>query len=163
MLPVLFNSVKYVVDSDALINLFRHYPQDIFKQLWINFDVLIKNGNIISSSEVLKEIGGRTDALSKWAKRNGVIFIKPSSVELDAVKDILAIPEFQSIIKPNPSTAEKPIADPFIIAQAKCRDCILVTDEKLKQNKIRIPNVCEHYGIGYLNLHDFFREEKWSF
>lgn len=159
------DTARYVLDSSALIDLFRHYPKDIFKRLWDNFDEMTKNGHFISSSEVFKEIGNKTDDLSKWAGKNKPIFYKPSVHELTVVSNILAIPEFQRIIAPNPQTAEKAQADPFIIAQAKIRNCKLLTNEKFKTNKIRIPNVCEdsRFNVKYVNLHEFFRAERWIF
>jgi hypothetical protein len=157
------NNIRYIFDSDALINLFLHYPTDIFKQLWTNFDDLLKTHTIISSSEVFKEIGGKENELGKWAKQNKAIFLKPTMAELVIVQSIFQVPHFQNNIKPTPSTAVTPQADPFIIAQAKNHNCTLITDEKYKPNAAKIPNICNHFKVTHANLHGFFRAEGWSF
>ena len=49
--------MKYVFDSDSLINLFRHYYPERFPTLWEKFDALVSGGELISVREVYNEIG----------------------------------------------------------------------------------------------------------
>jgi hypothetical protein len=38
-----------------------------------------------------------------------------------------------------------------------------VTEEKLKPNAAKIPNVCAHFQIPCINLERFMRDQNWSF
>jgi len=51
-------------------------------------------------------------------------------------------------------------ADPFVIAQAKVHNAIVVTHERLvppESNKVKIPNVCERFDVKYTNLYTMMR------
>ena len=151
---------KYVFDSGPFINL-KNYPADVFSSLWTNLTQLIKDGEIVSSSEVLKEIGNYDDEIADWAKTNKQIFIKPSIEEQILVQQILA--KHPDLVKEEAILLGKPYADPFVIAQAKSHNCTLVHSEKLKPNAHKIPNVCQDFDVKEISLFEFFRKEKWTF
>lgn len=151
---------KYVFDSGPFIGL-KNYPPDVFSSLWSNFSQLIQDGNIISSSEVLREIENYDDEIAEWAKLNRQIFIKPTIEEQILVQQILA--KHPDLVKEEAILLGKPYADPFVIAQAKSHDCILVHSEKLKPNAHKIPNVCQDFNVAEIALFEFFRRERWNF
>ncbi len=39
----------------------------------------------------------------------------------------------------------------------------VVTLERLKPNAVKIPNICEHFKIAYLDLERFMEKEGWVF
>ena len=142
---------------------------DIFKGIWNNFDLLVKKKSLISSKEVFKEISKRDDELTRWGKRHIGIF-KPINIDIiQKVKEILGkFPQLADINKTTPN------ADPFLIALALepipqrtlipiIKKKIIVTQEKLKENKINIPSVCKFYRIECINLLELFRKERWTF
>lgn len=151
---------KYIFDSGPFIDL-KNYPPDVFSSLWSNFSQLIKDGDIISSSEVFKEIKDYDDEIAEWAKLNKQIFIKPTIEEQILVQQILA--KHPNLVKEEAILLGKPYADPFVIAQAKAHNCTLVHSEKFKPNAHRIPNVCKDFGVTEISLFEFFRREKWNF
>jgi len=151
---------KYVFDSGPFIGL-KNYPPDVFSSLWSNLSQLIQDGNIISSSEVLREIENYDDEIAEWAKLNKQIFIKPTIEEQLLIQQILA--KHPDLVKEEAILLGKPYADPFVIAQAKSHNCILVHSEKLKPNAHKIPNVCQDFGVAEIALFEFFRKEKWNF
>ncbi|MDI6752343.1 MAG: DUF4411 family protein [bacterium] len=71
----------YVFDSDAFINLFKHFYLNRFPSLWEKFNQLVKEGVIISVREVYNEIGEYGDRLSQWANDNRHLFQQPSPEE----------------------------------------------------------------------------------
>ncbi len=156
----LFNTSKYIFDSGPFIDL-KNYPIDIFTTLWDNILQMIKNGDIISSSEVLRELENYDDEIATWAKTQKKIFKKPSINEIETVKIILA--KHPDLVKQENVLSGKPYADPFVIAQAKHNNCILVHREKYKPNAHKIPNVCQTFNVKEISLFDFFRLEKWKF
>ncbi|MBI1802160.1 MAG: DUF4411 family protein, partial [Chloroflexi bacterium] len=42
------------------------------------------------------------------------------------------------------------------------QSCV-VTDELLKPNAAKIPNVCAHFGVACLTLEGFMETENWTF
>ena len=74
--------MKYVFDSDSLINLFRHYYPERFPTLWKKFDALVSGGKFISVREVFKEIVSREDSLSIWAKKQKMRLKSPMSANI---------------------------------------------------------------------------------
>ena len=151
----------YVFDTGPFIDL-KNYPRDIFTSLWDSFEKMINEGSIISSNEVFRELEKQDDEITSWAKINRKIFLKPTIEEQNFVQQILA--KHPNLVKPASILSGNPEADPFVIAQAKAHDCILVHREKSKPNSHKIPTVCADFGVKEIyTIQEFFRKEKWSF
>lgn len=151
---------KYIFDSGPFIDL-KNYPDDVFTTLWNNFTQMIKNGEIISSSEVFRELEDYDDEIAEWAKAHKKIFIKPTLDEQKEVQEILA--KHPGLVKNEAILLGKPYADPFVIAQASSHRCVLVHNEKFKPNAHKIPNVCKSFGVTEISIFEFFRREQWKF
>jgi hypothetical protein len=156
--------MKYIFDSGPLIDLFRHYYPERFPSLWQRFYSLVSDGKIISVREVYNEIQVKEDALAYWAKEQKDTLFLPSTVnELQFVSKIFQIRHFQTMIRKQEQLQGKPVGDPFVIARAKIFDCPVVTTEVFKDNAAKIPNVCKHFSIPYINLEGFMQQEGWVF
>lgn len=153
----------YIFDSNVLINLFRNFYRRRFPSLWEKFDAYVESGQIVSVREVFNEIEGRDDKLSEWVKLNRSIFAQPSLEELAFVAEIFTVSHFQMLVRTEERLKGKPVADPFVIAKAKITQGCVVTDELLKPNAAKIPNVCKHFGVQYLDLEGFMEKENWTF
>lgn len=153
----------YVLDSGPLIVLFRHYYPARFPSLWQKFDALVAEQKIVSVREVFKEIIVHEDRLSRWTKQNRKFFTLPTPEELGFVTDVFRIPHFQTLIKKKERLQGSPVADPFVIAKAKIVGGCVITQEKKKKNAAQMPNVCEHFGIPYMDLERFMEMENWTF
>jgi hypothetical protein len=151
---------KYIFDSGPFIDL-KNYPGDVFFSLWENFTQMINDGEIISSSEVFRELEDYDDEIAAWAKQNKNVFFKPSLEEQAQVQKILE--KHPDLVKEEAILLGKPYADPFVIAQAILHNCVLVHSEKIKPNAHKIPNVCKTFNVEETNLFEFFRREKWKF
>jgi hypothetical protein len=151
---------KYIFDTGPFIDL-KNYPGDVFSSLWENFTQMINDGEIISSSEVFRELEDYDDEIAAWAKQNKSVFIKPSLEDQAQVIKILE--KHPDLVKEEAILLGKPYADPFVIAQAKQHNCVLVHSEKFKPNAHKIPNVCKTFNVEETNLFEFFRREKWKF
>jgi len=151
--------MKYVFDSDSLINLFRHYYPERFPTLWEQFDALVLKGKLISVREVFNEIGSSEDSLGTWAKeQKNILFLESTVEELKFVSEIFQVLHFQAMIRKQERLKGKPVADPFVIARAKISGACVVTQEKKTENAAKIPNVCDHFGIRCINLEGFMEE-----
>ena len=155
----------YVFDSGPLIDMFRHYYRERFPSLWKHFDQMIEDSRITSTREVFNELTGAEDTLANWCKMNRPkVFVTPTIEELDVVKKILSVPHFQAMIRKKAHLQGKPVADPFVIARAKCLEngCV-VTTEKHTPNAAKIPNVCEYFQVEWTDLEGFMESEQWRF
>lgn len=161
----------YVIDSSSFIELNWRYPIDVFPSLWKNIEGLIKKGLLISPKEVLKELSVMDDSLKKWATKQKGLFKELNENQIKIVKEILK--KYPSLAK---SDNEFPSADPFIIALAieLKRDAqktltpttkrrIIVTEERLRGQRIKIPFVCQDYGLECMNIIEMCRAEGWKF
>jgi hypothetical protein len=56
-------------------------------------------------------------------------------------------------------------ADPFVIALARIKDATVITGERSSgtRERPRIPNVCDHFGIGHRTLLQLIRDKGWTF
>jgi predicted nucleic acid-binding protein len=158
--------MKYVFDSDSLIDLFRHYYPERFPTLWKQFEVLVSGEKLISVREVFNEIGSSEDRLGKWVKeKKRTLFLKPTVEEFQFVGRIFRAKRghFQAMIRKQERLKGKPVADPFVIARAKALSAYVVTQEKKTDNAAKVPNVCEHFEIPCDNLEGFMKKENWKF
>jgi hypothetical protein len=156
--------MKYVFDSDSLIDLFKHYYRERFPTLWENFDALVSGGKLISVREVFNEIGSNEDSLASWAKeQKSTLFLESTVEELRFVAEIFQVQHFQAMIRKQERLKGKPVADPFVIARAKILNACVVTQEKKTDNAAKIPNVCDHFGIPCIDLEGFMEKENWIF
>ena len=157
--------MMYVFDNASLRRLCENYYPARFPSLWERFDKLVSSGRVVSVREVYKEIErwNPTRKLVQWAKNHKDLFASPSPEELEFVSQIFHIKHFQTLIERKSILQGTPVADPFVIAKAKIADGIVVTEEQLKENAAKIPNVCAHFSIDCMNLEEFMEREGWQF
>ncbi len=156
----------YIVDSNFFIQAHRaYYPIDVIQSFWTKVKQLANEGKIKSIDKVKTEIYSHEDELKVWCEENlpDDFFLDTSST-LDDYAEIvvwansmsdfyrpLAIQEFLSA----------DLADPWLVAYAKANGCTIVTYEKSEPNRksrIKIPEVCNQFGVKYLNTVDLLRE-----
>ena len=158
----------YIIDTSSLVELNKNNPQDVYPGPWKKIEALAKSGRLVAPKEVFNEIQEIDDTLARWAKNQKKIFIPPTPKQINLVKDILE--KYPAIIKIN----RKYDADPWVIALAieLASDPqtslftikrIVVTEEKIRGNRIRIPFVCQDYEIEAIDILDMFRAEEWKF
>ena len=153
----------YVFDSSSFFELNSFYPT-VFPAVWKKIDAAAASQVLLSTREVLAEIEeGDTDTVLAWTKKNKSIFSTPSAKETAFVAKILAVPHFQQLIGRKAQQRGTPVADPFVIACAKVKEGTVVTEERLKPNAAKIPNVCGHFNISCMNLEGFMKAQGWSF
>jgi hypothetical protein len=158
----------YIIDTSSLIELNKHNPMDIYQTPWKKMNALVKSGRLFAPREVLDEINRFDDVLAEWAKDNNKMFIDPSEQQIKITKEILK--KYPSLIKKGKRYA----ADPWVIALAieMIRSPqktlieikrIVVTEEKIRGNRVRIPYVCQEYTVEAIDILDMFRREGWKF
>lgn len=158
----------YIIDTSSLIELNKHNPMDVYPGVWQKLEQLIKDGRLLAPKEVFHEIGNIDDQLQTWSKTQSRLFVEPTPKQIEIVKDILE--KYPALININ----RKYDADPWVIALANelitspqmtlfTIKRIVVTEEKLRGDRIKIPFVCQEYDIESLDIIGMFREEGWKF
>lgn len=149
---------KYCFDTNAFIEPWnKHYRPSLLPAFWDKLDLLIHDGRVICPFEVYEEILKRDDSLASWIKKRKDVLVRPYTQDLQQkVRDILQL--FPKLIKVQKNQS---MADPWVIAQAMVDGAIVVTKEIAGFNTdIRIPNVCTHFQIEFINEFDFAQREN---
>jgi len=160
--------VIYIIDTSSLIELNKHNPMDIYQTLWQKMEGLVRNNRLLAPREVLDEIIRFDDALAVWAKKHPDMFKDPTKDQIEIVKDILK--KYPSLVK----KSKRYVADPWVIALAiEMRESpqstlyeikrIVVTEEKIRGTRVRIPYVCQEYAVEVIDILDMVRKEGWKF
>ena len=152
----------YVFDSNTLIKIFNHYYRNQFPSFWKIFDEYVTAEKIISVRSVKTELKDGKDSLADFVMENNIFDI-PTNEETEFIAIIFKNTHFQSLIDKKARLKGKEVADPYLIAKAKILNACVVTEEKLKPNAAKIPNVCEKFNVPCINLEEFMKREKWSF
>lgn len=162
---MLFKETLYILDTNTLSQLFRFYYRNNFPSLWKKFDQLVKDGQILSTREVLRELedGRKAELAYKWAEEHKYLFPDPRTEEVQFVSQIFGVHHFQQNLQNKKGKPRRRGADPFIIAQAKRTGGTVVTEEAKPPNGARIPNICEHFEIPCTNLQGLMDSEGWKF
>ena len=161
-------SNHYIMDTSSLVELNRHNPIDVFPSVWNNLESLSKKGLLVAPAEILSEVKERDDELASWAKRNNRIFRHPIKKQIEILKEVLK--NYLALVKED----RKYDADVWVVAlvvematgsqqtliQIKR---VVVTEERLRGDKIRIPYVCQKYSIESIGIIGMFRIEGWKF
>ena len=110
---------------------------------------------------VYNEIAKGGDDLAKWAglARSVNLFTDPDK-EVQAKFSQVAV----YIMNPQHHSAQSSLfmrgADPWVVSFAFASGGTVVTHEKLvpaNSSKVKIPNVCRHFGVPYMNSYDMLR------
>jgi len=158
----------YIIDTSSLIKLNRDNPLDVFPSIWKNLSTLVKDDRLIAPKEVLNEIKQNDDQLCTWAKKQKNMFKEPTGQQIQYVKEILK--KYPAIV----DVHSKYCADPWVIALAmemihkKQKTLIsikriVVTEEKIRGNKVKIPLICKDKSIESIDIISMFRIEGWKF
>jgi hypothetical protein len=156
--------MDYVFDTSSFIVLGHYFPSQ-FPSFWERFDSAVSARRIVSVREVYRELDPKCSRqhLRDWVDAHKEIFLIPTAAEMDFIADIFSIKHFRQMVSEKQRLKGSPVADPFVIAAARVRNAYVVTEETLKDNAARIPNVCEHFSINWTNIEGFMAAEGWRF
>lgn len=155
----------YIFDTNSLSIALKHYYPDRFPSFWDKFSEATAVDNLASVRECRYELLELFDKkeIKILEKYNGGFFHKPTREELAFITQIYSTPHFQQNLERKKMLQGGHFADPFIIAKANVVGGIVVTEEKIKENAAKIPNICKHFGIECVNLEGFLLKEDWKF
>jgi hypothetical protein len=153
--------LPYCIDTSAILDGWkRYYPPDVFPSLWNYLEGLIAAVELIAPDEVLHELARNDDEVFQWAKAQVRMFVSlDEDIQRGTLEVLAAFPKLVDTLK------DRGRADPFVIALAKSRRCVVVTGERNQgsPSRPRIPIVCEHFGIRCISLLQLMQDQGWSF
>lgn len=159
--------MKYLLDANTYIQAKnQYYGMDICPAYWDWLDQQFQLGVIGSVHMIGSELRHGNDELAHWVKERPAHFIKHDDPDSQAIFSKIA----QSVMSGNYNPGNRDTflakADPWIIAKAKSIGATVVTHEALavsNTKKIKIPNICQQFGVPCLNTFQFLRELKARF
>lgn len=154
----------YVIDTNSLGVLKNYYPVT-FASLWDEINSMVATGELVSVEEAYSEATRRLDSqhMLQWIEANKHIFASPTEEEMVEVANIFAVNHFRQLVSEDVLLRGGFVADPWLIARAKVLGGCVITEEKLKPNAAKIPNVCQHFGVHCVNIEDLLAQKGWRY
>jgi hypothetical protein len=154
----------YPLDANVFIEAAkRYYAFDIVPAFWQKIEELAGQGRVCSVDRVRDELMRGKDQLARWAKNDVAgVFLPTSASEVIAqYRAVMAwvnpLAQFSAAAK----AAFAQGADGWLVAYAKEKRCVVVTDERLNpmiKRRVPNPNVCQAFGIRYVDTFGMLRE-----
>lgn len=154
-------AAPYCMDSSALIAAWdERYPPTNFPKLWDLIDGALGDGRMFVPEIVTDELDKKSKDLCKWLKQRSHAIV-PYESEIQAVGKALLAKYPRLVMQKKQSFA----ADPFVIATARVKGQLVVTEEGPtgSMNRPNIPDVCTVEGVKCINFIDVIRDEAWVF
>ena len=157
-------STAYVLDTNSFRVFGNYYPES-FPSFWDGIEKLVADGLLVSCREVAKELElqSSSEHLNAWVDSHPHLFLDPTRAEMEYVAQIFRVPHFRQLIGVKQQLKGSPVADPFLVARGALQGASVVTEEALKPNAAKLPNVCEHFGVRSTNVQGFLVEVGWRF
>ncbi|MEJ5922231.1 DUF4411 family protein [Bifidobacterium thermophilum] len=170
------NNPRYLIDTNCLVTPYNDYYRlryAMSSSFWKRLKELVDQEEVGILMQVEKEIlaGSKdNDALNDWMQSVKQTIINP-------LLDLSVLAVYQSIMryladernefsqKAQRSWMSSKIADPWLIATAKCFNATIITFEKSVGRvkgqpaaKVKIPDIATVYGVRCISLFDFMDE-----
>lgn len=153
--------MRYLLDSNTYIQAKnQYYGMDICPAYWHWLDLQFEQGHIASVDMVGRELKDGDDELADWVSSRPGHFIpnddEPTQANFAEIVSLVMEGDY------NPGYRDDFLAkgDPWIIAKAKHLRATVVTLERLvdsNSKKVKIPNICQHFDVHYMNTFEFLR------
>jgi hypothetical protein len=155
----------YILDANIFIQAARtYYAIDLVPGFWNTLVTHGKSGKIATIDHIEAEILRGNDPLAVWIK-NDFTFIMPTNNAAVAAEYSQMVNWVQSNAHYTDAAKAEfaSVADGWLIAYAKLNNLVLVTHEqpdKKSKRRVLIPDVCEQFGVDYINTFDLLRALK---
>ena len=153
---------EYWIDTSVFIQAKNGpYAFDIAPGFWALLDRMNDEGRVASSTLVRDELLVGMDELAEWARERGetAMFVEPDPDTQVAFQEVAQ--HVSDRYAPNQARQFLAVADPWLIAHAVADGGKVVTMEArvpANSQKVKIPNVCDAFGVETLNTYDMLRE-----
>ncbi|MBI2174400.1 MAG: DUF4411 family protein [Candidatus Omnitrophica bacterium] len=161
---------KYLLDANVFMEAKRrYYAFDICPGYWDCLVAHHQEDRVLSLDRVKQELERGGDDLWEWAESvmPGACFASSDDPSVTAeFAQILAWVQGQAQFFPEAKAEFAGNTDGWLVAYAKAKSLVLVTQEVFSRDarrKVPIPNVCEAFGVTYVNTFEMLRELETQF
>jgi len=154
----------YVLDANVFIEAAqRYYAFDLAPGFWQALLEQAMNGRIQSIDRVRDEIEQGDDELKDWVNSDSHNWFA-STDRADVIKAYRKIMEWIQRSSQFSAAAKAEfarVADGWLVAYAMVNGCVVVTHEQFSpevKSRIPIPNVCQQFGVSYVNTFVMLRD-----
>jgi hypothetical protein len=157
-------SRTYVLDANVFIEAARrYYAFDIAPPFWQMLIDHANNGLVLSIDHVKVELERGKDELAEWASGSFHEHFASTEEEdvIAAYRKIMVWSQGQAQFTPGAKAEFARVADGWLVAYALAKVCIVVTHEQFNleaKARIKIPNVCQAFGVQYVDTFQMMRE-----
>ena len=166
--------MRYLLDSNCFIEPHRTFcPTDVGLSCWNKIKCLSDNGTISSLDKVKEELVINEDALSAWIKVNidkSFFFKFDTPATVLRLREIINWAQYDSFYsqKAKNKFLKMDKADIYLAAYASIDTVnrVIVSEEipaPRNAGEIKLPDVCNRYGVRCIFLRDMFRELRETF
>ena len=150
---------KYIIDASSVFSQKdkETMPRKVHKSLWASIDALVKSRIIVTCSEIEEEVK-KDDAVPSWFGDNLCVVLPIDDIVQRNVRRI--VNEHPKMI--DFSGRGSSSGDAFLIATAMKYGLTIITEEN-KDKSVKIPKICESYGIKTINITELCIQEGWEF
>lgn len=158
------NSPRYVLDANVFIQANNeYYSLEFAPMFWDTLAEYARSGIIGSIDKVRDELEREGDPLWNWLQTEfDTAFYSTNDDEvLLSYREIIQWANEQEQFFDYAKADFAQVADAWLIAYARAKDCIIVTQEKFApqmKRKIQIPNVCNAFDVGCMDTFQLLRE-----
>ena len=161
---------KYLLDANVFIEAKRrYYAFDVCPGFWECLVWYHQGACIHSIDRVKEELERGADELFEWTKSvmpHACFASCDNTTVTGQYAEIMAWVQSQDQFFPEARAEFARSADGWLIAYAKAKNLILVTHEALApdaRNNVPIPNVCEAFGVPYVDTFEMLRDLEAKF
>lgn len=140
----------------------RYYAFDLAPRFWDSLVQHAANGQLRSIDRVKQELERGKDDLAEWVESNfnNAFASTDEDDVIQAFGQIMAWVQAQGQFFDAAKADFASGADGWLVAYAKVKGCVVVTQEVLDpvvRRKVPIPNVCQPYGVSYVDTFEMLR------
>lgn len=152
--------MNYLLDANTFVEAKnRYYNMTVCPAYWDWISLQRESGVVASISLVGDELRRGDDELAAWAKGHPDLFLDVHDVATQECFVVVAGYVVDQAGKMKTGAVEDFLggADPWLIAKAMATGCSVVTHERHHAavvKKFLIPNVCEVFGVTWMNTFD---------
>jgi hypothetical protein len=157
---------KYVIDASAIFDFWLvtggvtrpyHVKVNKFRSIWDHITLLVENGTILVPDTVATEVVVADPELLEWVDSHKKGFVDSDSYQIELSR---VVNDFQSYTL----NRLNKLNDAKLISIAMGENLAVITSEHIitgtpSPMNPKIPNVCDHFSIKWVNLPEFFAAE----
>jgi predicted nucleic acid-binding protein len=156
---------RYILDTSVFIQAYRsYYHFDIAPGFWSALIQHASTGVLLSIDRVKDEIDRGKDDLTQWANSHFHGWFESTAVDdvFATYREVIQWAKAQSqyIDAAKDEFAGAKNADAWVVAYAKAKGCVVVTQEKSapqSKSTVKIPDVCNAFGVTPIDTFEMMR------